>query len=175
MGYLMPVSEMKNRHRGVERIGDTLFVDGSPHVECARCGIPIKLHDSRKIMVGRWPKSEDKVVIDSDTNEMHIESQRAQPKPYAGIKPKPNNGNRLPIIKSVAGCFDCWNLQQTEMLREQTRQLLPEEKRKIIFYPMAECEGKRNGLTAGKLPEIRKKTWHQGQASQKGFNTTITR
>ncbi len=153
MAYLMPVSQMLNRHRGVERIGDTLFIDGSPHVECQHCGIPIKLHDSRKIVIGYWPPKEQAIVVDASTNIAAVEVV-----------------HRPPILKSVHGCADCANEQnmQQQAQRGSSKPL-------IVFYHMKECVGARNGLTAGKLPEIRKKTWTEGQKSNKGFNTRITR
>jgi hypothetical protein len=163
MAYLMPVSQMLNRSRGTVKIGDTLFVDGSPHVECGFCGVAIKLHDSRKITIGYWPPKEEILTINPVTNVATIEAVK-----------KP------PVLKKAHGCADCFNRQDTEQRIENLRKLQPtkdgkEDRHKTIFYMKGEAIGGPSGLTPGELPAVRKKEWKEGLPSQKGFNTTVTR
>ncbi len=153
MDYKPPSNGIKPFIRGTQKIGNTIFIDGSPHVECAHCGIPVKLHDSRKIVIGYWQKKEESLVIDPITNEGRIEIQ-----------------HKPPVLKSTHGCAACSNRQ----LQEQQNQK-GSRKPIIVFYNLNDCIGNKNGLTAGDLPRIRKKSWTVGIKSQKGFNTSVTR
>lgn len=134
---IIPVSQIRNRQQGTVKIGDTLFVNGSPHVECTRCGKPIKLTDSHKITIGRWHRD---IKLEPDTyGTLHqVEEVKL-------------------ILRSVHGCSECWDLQDQEKQQAKRLAAMPNQKLKVVFFPMNECDGRSAGLTPGQLPKVRVK------------------
>ncbi len=126
MGYLAPVSEVKQWHKGWKVIGDTVFIDGSPHIYCAICGILEKKFNgavhvavsggrkqkqivSYKVMVGKWIFTQD-TIWDKDG--------------FPSIQSK-----CMPSIHQEPACFKCWEVQQ------QRKAANPG---KAVFYKLSE-------------------------------------
>ena len=126
MGYLTPVSQF-NQSKGTVKIGDTLFVDGTPYTVCGRCELPIKkftygeveTHSATykdrqtyksggstqrvlkeyRIFLGFWKESEESTFDSKGVESITIKW--------------------IPIIHSKSGCFDCWNEQEQERQRNK--------------------------------------------------------
>jgi predicted nucleic acid-binding Zn ribbon protein len=119
---LIPVSQIRNSHKGVEMIGDTLFVDGSPHKVCLRCGAPVKqfegeCHTQTKGVANQQKKQRaiepykivfmlikwvEEYILDANGNASEIVRKERK------------------IIRSGSACFDCWNVFQLMKLRVET-------------------------------------------------------
>lgn len=100
---LIPASQIRNRAKGTELIGDTLFVDGVPHTQCARCGIIrpkfdgvlTRTRDGRvvkeyKITFGKWKHEQDFTTDDSGYPIVITTSKL--------------------ILWSKPGCQSCWQI-----------------------------------------------------------------
>lgn len=116
---LFTVSEVKAWSKGTFKAGDTLFVDGVPHVQCARCGAISKASEGQRnvvkaqgghttkygkrdarmvatvkpymITVGYWVKDE---TIETDAEGHMLVKVKWYPK-----------------LSQRPGCFDCWHAQ----------------------------------------------------------------
>ena len=91
-GRLLNVSEV-NRDRRSEKIGSTLFINGTPHVTCGRCGQIVKAFDAKSITFGKFKQIESSTMINRIE---HIEVSW-----------------KLELF-SRPGCFECWNVQAKE-------------------------------------------------------------
>lgn len=133
---LLTVSQMKNRSKGMVKIGDTLFIDGSPHKVCGNCDkilvdkdINYQIKDTptgRQIKIGRKgnvTKSEHKSTGDIRYYKISIGNKR--PYDQYDIAHQDPNPHRIVTVETkyhhnlrqVDGCFDCWNLQQQEKIQ----------------------------------------------------------
>lgn len=109
--------------RGTILIGETLFIDGSPHKICGHCGKVIGSSEyERKFKSSGATKSKGKIVKDGKVG--------FEIRPYMisilagwielGEEVVYVNGfptvkvNRRPRIIQKASCFDCWNVQQRD-------------------------------------------------------------
>jgi hypothetical protein len=74
---IMPVSHIKGKVDETVKIGDTLFVNGVPHVECYHCKTPIRRFqiverggnmkaDNYKITIGHWQRKDEYFVDEND-------------------------------------------------------------------------------------------------------------
>lgn len=109
--------------RGTVLIGETLFINGSPHKICGHCGKIIGSDEyERKFKSSGAVKSKGKIVKDGkvsyevrpymisilvgwiDLGEEFV---------YIGGFPTVKV-NRRPKIMQKAGCFKCWNRQQRD-------------------------------------------------------------
>tara|TARA_R110000868_G_scaffold172011_1_gene407799 strand:- start:94 stop:504 length:411 start_codon:yes stop_codon:yes gene_type:complete len=114
----MPVAPLT---RGVQIIGDTMFIDGSPHKFCGHCGQVINSSDyERKIVSRGATKSKGKIVKDGKVSY--------EVKPYAisilirwdllGEEVIMVDGfptlkkHWKPKVIQKPGCFNCWNTQK---------------------------------------------------------------
>ena len=112
--------------RGSQMIGDTLFIDGSPHHVCGHCGCIINSSDyERKLQSRGATKSKGKIVRDG---KITYES-----KPYkitillgwlqgedkhTVVDGFPTVEHKwIPRLKQAFGCFACWNTQEHRKLQ----------------------------------------------------------
>ncbi len=108
---------------GVVKIGDTLFVNGSPCKACGRCGQILSSDDTERKMVSRGAtKSKGKIVKDG---KVTYESKQymisillgwiklGEEIVYVGGFPTVKEHFRPKLI-SKPGCFNCWNIQQQQ-------------------------------------------------------------
>lgn len=143
MGYIHSVSEMQKRSKGIVKIGDTIFIDGSPFVECAKCGVPIKLAESKKITVGYWPRKEAEYITNETTGEWELKEDT----------PKP------PKLRKAHGCVECSNIQ----LQEQADNNWVAKrggKQFTAFFETKECDGNtKTTLNPGRFPIEKRKEY----------------
>lgn len=89
------------------KIGNTLFVDGSPHVECGCCKQPIKLHEGqvsiRGVRDGKVKEFKD-YSVPMLIGWMELTPEIIYEDGFPTLK-----RNIRPALKTVKACFECWN------------------------------------------------------------------
>lgn len=138
------VSTVKQWTKGVIKIGDTLFIDGSPWISCGVCDIPIRKVDAfngtkhtvvskgkkqqtieqYKVMVGYWLYEEDEVYVDKDGQSIFRRKSK-------------------PILHSVPSCFDCWQKLQ-DMKAAKNKKMNDGRTDHLVFYPSKDVPKKES-------------------------------
>jgi hypothetical protein len=103
--------------KGTQKIGDTLFVDGSPYTECGRCGVVIPLTEGwreRRVRYGqlRWINRIFKIVM--LVRWEHDIEHKLGPHGEEELVNKCR-----PIVKSVPGCKSCYEAQEQQRYYDQ--------------------------------------------------------
>lgn len=126
--------------KGTQKIGDTLFVDGVPFIECAHCGMLIKKYAYGEVKASRGKShrelKEYKISILIRWKELEEDDFSRDEKgrlitvqgnliPVIRLK-------RIPVLIQRAGCFDCWNVQY-----QQKQQINPG----IVAFNVKDCRG----------------------------------
>ena len=115
----IPVSQITKRDRSTVVIGDTIFVDGSPHNVCTVCGMPVRQYDMKKVTILRYWHREDvlgNVKLENGNLVQQVETKYR------------------PILYSAPSCFDCWNSQ--DLQRQSFQYLMRQDLRKsdLVYY-----------------------------------------
>lgn len=111
----LPVNKTYSLTRGTVKIGNTLFVDGSPHHECNICGSIYKAADAPVSVYGR----RDGKVAERKPYKATVLYGWTAPEPdIRVVNGYPENvAKSAPIVKQVECCFACWNRQQDAKAR----------------------------------------------------------
>jgi hypothetical protein len=104
-----------------EKIGDTLFVNGVPHSECAHCGKPYKPYDeaNRTVVAKRGEKFGAlkplmlTILYGWADSEVDTGWQVINGIPYPIRELR-----KRPIVRQQKGCFDCYTKQQSIKARD---------------------------------------------------------
>lgn len=106
----MPVNKTYSLTRGTVKIGNTLFVNGSPHLECNICKAVYKMADSPVTVYGR----RDGKAVEQKPYKATVLYGWTNPEPDIRIvNGYPENvAKSAPIVRQVECCFACWNKQQ---------------------------------------------------------------
>jgi hypothetical protein len=110
-------------------IGDTLFVDGTPHKTCTRCGAIIRQHDAKKITFLHGWKYVGTTTKNIPTEHGFIHEVTDQYKP---------------ILHTDVGCTDCWNVQDRD--RQNKEWLVKQGKAtsSLVYFEAKEALKKGN-------------------------------
>lgn len=96
--------------QGTVKIGDTLFVNGTPYKQCGHCGIPIKQFDGDiRVVAGRDKKSREirpfKITLLLGWDRIE---ELAFVDGFQTILVK-----HRPKLLQALGCLECWSKQQS--------------------------------------------------------------
>lgn len=152
------VSAFRAYPSGSVKIGDTLFVDGSPYISCSICQMVVKLSDGQSVQAYTGLKTK---MWDGSLRSM---KQRII-KSYKVLKGfwlrrwestvgadgvEDRTVKIIPIVRLVPACLTCWQRQEDQKaLAYQVASRAGEEPR-IVFYgmdtkPIDEDPTKRRG------------------------------
>lgn len=96
--------------RGIQQIGNTLFINGSPHHKCGVCGTVVSSDEYQRTLKSQRGKVAHevkpyKVTILKGWLEGETKHTVVDGYPTADTK-------WIPLVKQVESCFSCWNTQQ---------------------------------------------------------------
>lgn len=141
--------------QGTIKIGDTLFVDGSPYISCAICQTVIKLADGETIQAYTGLKTKVWDGSLRSTKQRIIKSYRVlkgfwlrQWESSIGADGVEDRTVKvIPIVRLVPACLSCWQRQEDQRSQQErahqraldyyvTSGVGSEPKTKITFYGM---------------------------------------